>query len=420
MSAHQIRYTEDIMEKKEVLELKRRLKKETCTISRLAGCYVNSAKEKVVTFTDDFLTLSDEEIHKYLEIANKTLSGTVGNNLIELTFPDDTDGMEKSMLALKNSKLSDDAIIGSFYDRVISSFKYEGHYLILLFYDIYDVPKKTTDGMKLDESEEVYDYILCSICPVRLTKAGLGYLEAEQRIAPRIRDWIVDVTDTGFLYPAFSDRSTDIHHVMVYAKKPADPHKEFWEEALGCGSRYTATEKKNAFSNMVISRVGPESEELDDIIADVNEAIAVHIDHEEAIHGEGTTVPMPAEAVEEVLRDGGISDEKAHRIADDYEKLFSDDEDIPTAQELLDGKLMKQNDLRAEKRELQREVVELSKKLSELGVTDDSDREVAVVLRVSEEKEEEIRTQFVDGRRCIVIPLEDDESASINGRVDEL
>ena len=63
------------MEKKEVLELKRRLKKETCTISKLAGCYVNSSKEKVVTFTDDFLSLSDDEIFKYLEIAGKTLSG---------------------------------------------------------------------------------------------------------------------------------------------------------------------------------------------------------------------------------------------------------------------------------------------------------------------------------------------------------
>ncbi len=408
------------MEKKEVLELKRRLKKESCTISKLAGCYVNSSKEKVVTFKDDFLSLSDEEIHKYLEIANKTLSGTVGNNLMELTFPDEADGMRASMLALKNSKLSDDAILDGFYDRVISSFSFEGHYLIVLFYDIYDVPKKTTDGMKLDESEEVYDYIMCSICPVRLTKAGLGYIEQEQRIAPRIRDWMVEVTDTGFLYPAFSDRSTDINHIMVYAKKPADPHKEFWEQALGCGSRYTATEKKNAFSEMIISRVGPEKEEIFDIMADVNEAIATHITHEEAIHGQGTEVPMEKETIEEVLSEGGISPEKSHRIAEDFDKLFSQEDDLPTAQEHLDNKLIKNNDLRAEKRELQREVAELSKKLSEAGLMDEDDNEVAVVLRVSEEKEEEIRTQFVDGRRCIVIPLEDDESASINGRIGEI
>lgn len=409
------------MEKKEVLELKRRLKKETCTISKLSGCYVNSTKEKVVTFKDDFLSLSEEEVHKYLEIANKTLSGTVGNNLMELAFPEDEEGgMRSSLLALKNSKLSDDTILEGFYDRIISSFNFEGHYLILLFYDIYDVPVKTTDGMKLDESEEVYDYILCAICPVRLTKAGLGYIENEQRIAPRIRDWVVELTDTGFLYPAFTDRSTDIHHVMVYAKKPAEPHKEFWEDALGCGSRFTAAEKKGAFSNMLVSRIGAEKEELPDIVADVHEAIAAHIRHEEEIHGEDAEVPMPAETVEEVLREGGITEEKAHRIADDYEKLFSDEDDTPTARELLDNKVLKDGDLRAEKRELQKEVVKLNKKLSELGVTEGDELEVAVALRVSEDKEEEIRTQFIDGRRCIVIPLEDDETAAINGRIGDI
>ena len=71
------------MEKKEVLELKRRLKKESCTISKLAGCYVNAAKEKVCMFQEDFLSLEEEEFFKYLEIANKTLAGTVGNNWIQ-------------------------------------------------------------------------------------------------------------------------------------------------------------------------------------------------------------------------------------------------------------------------------------------------------------------------------------------------
>ena len=137
-------------------------------------------------------------------------------------------------------------------------------------------------------------------------------------------------------------------------------------------------------------------------------------------NGQGTIITMPAETVEEVLTDSGIAEEKAKRIAEDYEKLFTDDEDLPTAQELLDSKILKNNDLRSEKRELQKEVVKLNEKLKELGITDDNEKEVAVVLRVSEEKEEEVRTQFVDGRRCLVIPLEDDESASINGRIGDL
>ncbi|WP_312106620.1 DUF4317 family protein, partial [Lachnoclostridium sp.] len=72
------------MTKKDVLELKRRLKKNECTFTRMCGCYVNAEKEIVLNLDETFLNLKDEEFFKYLEIANKTLSGTVGNNLLEL------------------------------------------------------------------------------------------------------------------------------------------------------------------------------------------------------------------------------------------------------------------------------------------------------------------------------------------------
>lgn len=79
----------------------------------------------------------------------------------------------------------------AFYDLVIDSYDYVGNYLILVFHDAYDVMTKTSDNNKLDESEEVYEYLLCAICPVNLTKPGLGYREDENRIGPRIRDWVV-------------------------------------------------------------------------------------------------------------------------------------------------------------------------------------------------------------------------------------
>lgn len=73
----------------------------------------------------------------------------------------------------------------TFYDLVIENYSYVGNYLILVFHDAYDVMTKTSDNNKLDESEEVYEYLLCAICPVTLTKPGLGYREDENRIGPR-------------------------------------------------------------------------------------------------------------------------------------------------------------------------------------------------------------------------------------------
>ncbi len=408
---------EDIMEKKEVLELKRRFKKESCTITKLAGCYVNNAKEKVVTFTEDFLNLEEEEFFKYLEIASKTLSGTFKNNLVELAFPSEEEldgGVQASLMGLKATKLEQEPANEAFYDLVIKNYDYPSNYLILLFYDVYDVPVRTTDNMKLGESEDVYDYILCAICPVKLTKAALGYRENENRIAPRIRDWVVDATDTGFLFPAFTDRATDIHHVLVYAKNPKDPHKEFWENGLGCASKYTSTEKKNAFTNMVKSSVGPENEDLEDILADVNQNISDFIVNEKLEKGEKKEVLLTKKDVEEILSDSGLSDQKAQKIAASYEEFFP--EEVPLADEILDTKVIKNNEIRQEKNALKEQVQTLTKKLEESGIIQEDGNDIDVVLRVSEEKEKAITTSIVDGMKCLIIPLEADESATINGK----
>ena len=205
------------MNKKEILELKRRMTKTNCTFTRMCGCYVNAEKEIVLTFNENFLNLSEDELHKYLEIATKTLSGTRGNNLLELTFPkeqEEAGGKQQFLMGLKESKLKNDELSQTFYQLVIDNYDYAGNYLIILFHDVYDVMAKTSDNRTLDESEEVYEYLLGAVCPVTLSKAALGYIETENRIGPRMRDWVVGVPDAGFVFPAFTGRSTDIHSVM--------------------------------------------------------------------------------------------------------------------------------------------------------------------------------------------------------------
>lgn len=196
------------MNKKEVAEIKRRLKKESCTIQHMCGCYVDAEKNKLVTFSQKFLNLEEDEFYKYLEIAGKALSGPLGNNLLELEFPIDEEavgGRQQILMALRASKLEDDDLLDTYYDLIIDSYDYVGNYLITLYYDVYDVPLKGTDELAMDESDEVYEYLLCCICPVALSKPGLGYLEGEHRIGARIRDWVVGPTDTAFLFQPLTD-----------------------------------------------------------------------------------------------------------------------------------------------------------------------------------------------------------------------
>ncbi len=409
------------MNKKEIAEIKRRFKKESCTFTTMCGCYVDASKEKVVTFRETFLNLEDEEFHKYLEIAGKCLSGTLGNNLLELEFPIEEEapgGHQQILMALRDSRLTDDNLVNAYYDLIIDTYDYVGNYLILLFHDAYDVPMKTKDNLDLGDSEEVYEYLLCAICPVTLSKPGLGYREAEHRIGARDRDWIVGATETGFTFPCFTERSTDIHSVLVYTKNAKEPHREFWENGLGCRSKQTTAEKQNAFTNMVTQALGPDDEETGEKILDIQQSLNEFVLAEEEKMDKDDPLPFTPEAVTEVLTEGGVPVEKAERIQKNYEEYFEDT--LPDAKELLDPTALKANEPRAEKKVLQEKVADLTKKLEEAGVIGKDGKEADIVVKVSPEKLPLVTSAFVDGHRCLVIPLDDDEQACINGEEREL
>ena len=404
------------MNKKEVAEIKRRLKKESCTIQHMCGCYVDAEKNKLVTFSQKFLNLEKDEFYKYLEIAGKALSGTLGNNLLELEFPIDEEavgGRQQILMALRASKLEDDALLDTYYDLIIDSYDYVGNYLITLYYDVYDVPLKGTDELAMDESDEVYEYLLCCICPVALSKPGLGYLEGEHRIGARIRDWVVGPTDTAFLFPAFNGRATDIHSTLVYTKNAKEPHAEFWANGLGCGTKRTATQKRDAFENMVVQTLGPDDEETKDTVLDVQQNLNDFILVEKEKVDKDEPILLDGEMITEILTDAGISEPKAEKITASYESFFEDT--LPDAQELLDAKAIKNNEVRVEKKQLQEKVVDLTKKLEDAGVITSDGTDIDVVVKVTPEKVEEIHTAFVDGKRCLVIPMKEDEEAKING-----
>lgn len=165
---------------------------------------------------------------------------------------------------------------------IIENYDYVGNYLILIFHDAYDVITKTNDDLKIDESEEVYTYLLCAICPVNLSKPGLGYRADENRIGVRIQDWVVGVPDVGFLYPSFIERSTDIHSLTYYVHDAKDSHPDFVESVLGCDSKRTATEEKQTFHSMVKAAIAPIVEQTDDVMIEIQENLNTLVAEKEA------------------------------------------------------------------------------------------------------------------------------------------
>ncbi|EKQ55492.1 MULTISPECIES: DUF4317 domain-containing protein [unclassified Clostridium] len=459
------------MNKKEILELKRRLKKDECTFTRMCGCYVDGQKNIVLKIKETFLNLEEDVFFKYLEIANKTLSGTVGNNLLELNFPLDEEnvgGRQLSLLELKKSRLKDDALLDDFYKLIIDSYDYTGNFLILIFHDAYDVMTKTTDNLKLDESEEVYEYLLCAICPVSLSKPGLGYIEDENRIGARIRDWVVGPPDLGFVFPAFTDRSTDIHSIMYYTKDAKDPHPEFMEEALGCSSKQTATEQKEAFHTIIHKAVGGDDEKSEHFFMEIQETLNNIVDDHKTVNGKNAEpIVLTNDNIQDILIESGIPEEILTKIEKSYTREFGDTP--PVVENLIDKKALAANEQRKKEERLEKKVKILEERLEktkqeaaldleketalnsdvditlevdseailetetnimleadinasleqvsdhEIEASDDTTPSYDIVLQVKPQKVAQIKSQIIDGKKCIIIPVDDDEQAKVNG-----
>ena len=423
------------MNKKEVLELKKRFKKDQATFTRLVGCYVDCNREKICKFGGKFLTLEEEEYYKYLEIANKVLSGTLGNNLLNLSFPieeEQVGGRQQILMALRDTDLEDETLLDTYYDLVIDTYDEPGNYLILLYLDSYDVMTRTNDNIIVDESEEVYKYLMCAICPVSLSKPGLGYLESEKRIGPRIRDWVVGVPATGFLFPAFNDRSTDIHSTLFYTRNTKEPHSEFMTNGLGCGVERTATEQKMAFHSIVRNVLGAEDDSTDDVMLDIQQNLSDMADEYAECHDtEEDPFILDKDVMSKVLNESNVSKEKINRIEKSIDEAFG--EKLPVAENVIDSKALVANELRVEKLALEDQVGELTLQLNEknteleekttklLEKQEEIDNYVAetktydVVLRVKPEKAAQIKSQIINGEKCLVIPMKENENATING-----
>ncbi len=243
------------MNKKEISELKRLFTTERCPVTRLCGCYVDGEKNRKAEIKEAFPALPEEEMFKYFDIFKKTLSGSIGKTLMDLEFPIEQEkegGTQEFLLRLRNSRLTDQQLLDEFYDKIIEYFPYPENYYIVLIHSAYDIPRRASDNTELfDASDDVYEFLICSICPVKLTKPGLCYNETENTITERTRDWFVEAPVTGFLFPAFTDRNSDIHSALFFSKSPEDSASSLMERLLGCPLPLPASTQRETFNTLV-------------------------------------------------------------------------------------------------------------------------------------------------------------------------
>ena len=238
------------MNQKELGELRRRFRPEKSAVSRVYGCYVNSSRE-IVSFLDESLgRMAQEEAEKYLSLLKKSLSGTLGKQLIDIVFSTEQvmDSDEYRLLsALRESELKSGDIRQEFYRKVIESLDMgDSNYVILLAFDAYDVPQRGGDG-ESSGSETVFRYVLCCVCPVKACRAELGYFPGENEFHSCSAGQIVSPPELGFLYPAFDGRAANLYNALFYTKSTGRLHQEFIDAIFRTEAPMSADEQRESF-----------------------------------------------------------------------------------------------------------------------------------------------------------------------------
>lgn len=370
------------MNKKEINEIKKQFTPEHCSITRICGCYVDAEKNKKTELAQTFLTLTEEENFKYFTIFRNTLSGTLGKNLLNMEFPAEQEfsgGTQEFLMQLKNSKLEDNKLVEEFYDKVIHTYSYGENYYIIMIYGAYDVPGQTSDGIENeDASDYVYDYILCSICPVKLTDAGLCYNEKNNTIESRIRDWVVSAPTHGFLFPAFNDRNTDVHGLLYYTKNSEMMQEDFIDQTLGCGAPLSFKAQKETFQDIIENTLGEQCDfdTIKTIHENLNEYVEVRKDAPE---------PPQLDKLEmrKLLEDSGVKSEAIENFNAAFDTIVCNEE----------------------KPKFEATTVANTRSF-DIKMPD-------VVIKVKPERTDLVETRVIDGKEYIMIEVND--SVEVNG-----
>lgn len=307
------------MNKKEISEIKKLFANENSVISTICGCYVDGDKNKKSMMREAFLSLPQDEMHKYMAIFRKCMTGTLGRNILNMEFADaatEVTVSQQKLMNLRDSELKDDAVLETFYDEIIANYNTADNYLILLVYGVYDVPGRTSDGIEMeDASDEIYRHILCCICPVKLSKPGLSYNSEQNGFHERIRDWVVDMPAMGFLYPAFNERSADVNSILYYSSKAEELKFDFVETVLGCTLPMTAGGQKETFQAIIQDTLGDECEF--EVVKEIHEQLTELIEEKK---DDETPLELGRKEVVNLLAASGVDNRKIEELENNFEE----------------------------------------------------------------------------------------------------
>jgi len=307
----------------EIGEIRRHIRRDRSNMTAIYGCYVNDNKQIIAEFSQSTGLMSENEAEKYFALLKRSLSGTIGKNLIDICFKTEqvAGSPEHQMLMeLRRTELKDDALRLEFYRKVIDTVPLKENYLILIGCDRYDVPFKSKDGQAdSGRAEEVYTYLLCAICPVKQTQPKLQYVPENMQFHDGGITNAVAAPELGFLFPAFDNRATNIYNALYYTHSPKESHESFVDAIFHTEIPKPAYEQKKSFEAL-LSRTLEQECSLD-VVQSVHDELCQRIE----LHKQ-SRVPEPLmvskDEVKDVLSSCGVSEPHIAKFSIDYDEAF--------------------------------------------------------------------------------------------------
>jgi len=370
------------MNEKEIGEIRRRIRRERSNMTAVYGCFVNDQKEIITEYRQSTAMMSENEAERYFGLMKRALSGTVGKNLIDITFrtAQVAGSPEHQLLMdLRQCALKEDALRMQLYKKIIESLSMDESYLILLGCDSYDVPFKSKDDVaQADNSGEVYTYLLCAVCPVKQTKPNLHYVAQNKEFHDGGISQVAQAPALGFLFPAFDDRATNIYNALFYTRDSAQSYQTLVDSVFNVQAPKPAAEQKKSFEALLASSLHEECSL--EVVQNVHDQLRQCIEmHKEAKVAEPLMVSK--EQVKAALAECGVSESRIAKFSIDYDEAFGFEAELHP-KNIIDNKKF------------------------EIHTPD-------VSIKVSPERSDLIETRVIGGVKYIMICA--DEDVEVNG-----
>ena len=313
------------MTEKEIAEIRKRLRHDRNNITRIYGCYVSADKEIRNEFTQTVGLIPLETNEMLFGTLKKTLSGRTGRNLHDIAFRTEqvgTSDEHKLLMTLRDSELGNADAVHELYEKIIGSYPTDESYVILLAYDTYDLPNvsRNDEGFD-DDSTEVFRYILCSVCPIKLTKTQLGFSNGDNSFMNIGADSSISAPEIGFMFPSFDDRSTNIYNALYYTRSASENYQTVTDAVFNTEAFMPAVEQKETFQSLIAETVGDECDY--DLIQNVHGQITEMIaEHKNTNQQEELSVGKTE--IKNILTKCGVSEENISKFDENYDNSFGE------------------------------------------------------------------------------------------------